>query len=160
MYFGSKFQLIIFLGGFYLVGQIYCQDPAITALNARVTEVNNTAIANKNAITGLTTRLTNLETRQTTDYNFLNGRITTINTNLTSVYKTLKDHTADISVLASSLDAANANIAAANDQISKLQAANQVWISNWRVVNKTFAELRKKLKFTVARGAIRVVQVG
>lgn len=43
MYFGSKFQLIIFLGGFYLVGQIYCQDPAITALNARVTEVNNTA---------------------------------------------------------------------------------------------------------------------
>ncbi|OXA46491.1 uncharacterized protein LOC118437677 [Folsomia candida] len=160
MYFGSKFHLIILLGGFYLVEKIYCQDPAIAQLNTRITSVNATATANKNSITSLQSRLTSLENTQYSDYNYLNGRINAINTNLTTVYGILNQQNAAISALSLGLDDVNSKITAANELIAKLQAANQIWISNWRVVNKTFAELRKKLKFVVPRGAIRVVQVG
>ncbi|OXA40060.1 uncharacterized protein LOC118439419 [Folsomia candida] len=156
----SKLQLIILLGGFYLVEKIYCQDPAIAQLTTRVTTVNNTAMANKNAIASLTTRFNTFQNQYYAEYEDVNQRIYAITMNLTTVYGTLDQHTAAISALSLALDEANSKITAANELIAKLQGANQVWISNWRVVNKTFAELRKKLKFVVPREIIRVGQVG
>jgi len=36
-----------------------------------------------------------------------------------------------------------------DERVTKLEATNQIWKSNFRVVNKTFAELRRKFKIGI-----------
>jgi hypothetical protein len=57
--------------------------------------------------------------------------------------------------------ALNAALNAQQAMITKLQSINQVWQANFKVVNRTFTELRKKVKFVIpARLVLAPIVVG
>lgn len=107
------------------------------------------ADANKNKLTTLSSDMTRIQSSWNSDYNYLNGKINTINTNLSLVYGIIDSNRATILHLESKLDATNAEISAANEKIAKLQNINKIWANNFRTVKKTFDELRRKVKFAV-----------
>lgn len=93
------------------------------------------------------------------NYDSLWTHVNAVALNCSLIQAEVTQNAVDIAALNSNVDTLTAALAAANSQIAKLQSINLIWQSNFKVVNKTFAELRRKVKF-VYTGGLNVVQIG
>lgn len=56
---------------------------------------------------------------------------------------------AEIAIVAGDIEELKTGLNVVQLEIQKLQGINKIWQSNFRVINKTIVELRKKIRFVV-----------
>lgn len=91
------------------------------------------------------------------EINHLSNRIYTLRANVTQMRNEIESNKVQIEYANNRIAELSTSLNAANSKITKLQSINQVWAKNWRIVDKTFKELRKKVTFATPVLAVAVV---
>lgn len=83
------------------------------------------------------------------DIKALKGQLKSTNDKLTSLEKISKENSDSISSNMAQIIATEIQFLDLASRLEKLNATNQIWRSNFQVVNRTFSELKKKLAIVV-----------
>lgn len=108
-----------------------------------------TSAMSKNSLKQLNSQIILLQSQLIQNFKLLNSKIDTLTANLTRVSKQLDTNTGAIVAAIGRINALETSLADANSRILKLESINKIWQSNFGVVNRTFAELRQKVKFVI-----------
>lgn len=111
----------------------------------------------KTNITTLSGRYSSISNQFYSDVGYLQGLINTIATNLSVVNTEVEANEEQMLIAAANIATATEDLAAAEGKILKLQSVNSIWQKNFRVVNQTFSELRRKVQFLVPGRFLQVI---
>jgi septal ring factor EnvC (AmiA/AmiB activator) len=97
----------------------------------------------------LTGRIATQEAREAQDINQVNGRITAVENRADNLQAGLAGVSQALAATDQQVAAIGASLSDTIFRVDKLESVNKIWRANFQVVNKTFAELRKKIQFVV-----------
>jgi chromosome segregation ATPase len=100
-------------------------------------------IAQNNAL------IQDLTAQQAANLAAVNGRINVLQTQITISLALIANNTADIEAANEQIAATQSDLATLTSRVDKLEGVNKIWRANFHIVNATFAELRRKLKFVI-----------
>lgn len=81
------------------------------------------------------------------EINDLSNRVYTMRETVTQMRNDIESNKAQIQYANDRIAELSTSLHTANSKITKLESVNQVWAKNWRIVDKTFKGLRKKVTF-------------